>query len=100
MKRYGNIYPKIYDMENLKEAHRNARKDKTYYKEVKMVDADPEHYLGEIQKMLQEQTYKVSEYSIQTISDKGKERELMKLPYFPDRIIQWAVMIQVQAADA
>lgn len=97
MKRYGNIYPKIYDMENLKEAHRNARKDKTYYKEVKMVDSDPEKYLGEIQDMLKNQTYEVSEYSTQTISDKGKERELMKLPYFPDRIVQWAIMIQIEA---
>ena len=28
MKRYGNLYPKIYDMENLKLAHKNARKGK------------------------------------------------------------------------
>lgn len=96
MKRYGNIYPKIYDMENLKEAHRNARKDKLFYKEVKMVDSDPEYYLGEIQKMLKNKTYEVSEYSVQVIWDKDKERELMKLPYFPDRIIQWAIMIQIE----
>ena len=28
MKRYGNIYEKIYDLDNLKEAHKQARKDK------------------------------------------------------------------------
>ena len=38
MKRYGNIYAKIYDMDNLRLAHENARKDKLYYKEVKMVE--------------------------------------------------------------
>lgn len=96
MKRYGNIYAKIYDMENLKEAHKNARKDKLFYKEVKMVDSDPDYYLGQIQKMLKEKTYEVSEYSVQVIWDKDKERELMKLPYFPDRIIQWAIMIQIE----
>ena len=32
-------------MENLREAHRNARKDKLFYKEVKMVDQDPDKYL-------------------------------------------------------
>ncbi len=96
MKRYGNLYSKIYDMDNLILAHKNARKDKLFYQEVKMVDTDPEFYLGQIQTMLKEKTYKVSEYTISTINDKGKERVLMKLPYFPDRIIQWAILLQVE----
>ena len=96
MKRYGNLYCKIYDMDNLRLAHQNARKDKLFYKEVKMVDADPDYYLGIIQDMLIKKTYKVSEYDVSIINDKGKERELMKLPYFPDRIIQWAIMLQVE----
>lgn len=96
MKRYGNIYAKIYDMENLKLAHENARKDKLYYKEVKMVDSDPEYYLKQIQDMLINKTYKVSEYTVSIINDKGKDRELMKLPYYPDRIIQWAIMLQIE----
>ena len=96
MKRYGNIYAKIYDMDNLRIAHQNARKDKLFYQEVKMVDANPDYYLGIIHDMLKNKTYKVSEYDVSIINDKGKERELMKLPYFPDRIIQWAVMLQVE----
>ena len=96
MKRYGNIFPNIYSMENLYLAHENARRDKTFYKEVKMVDSDPEYYLGQIQEMLKNGTYKVSEYSVSIINDKGKERELMKLPYYPDRIIQWAIMLQIE----
>ncbi len=83
-------------MDNLKEAHRNARKDKTYYKEVRMVDKNTDYYLNEIQKMLIDGSYKVSEYTISILNDKGKERELMKLPYFPDRIIQWAIMLQIE----
>lgn len=96
MKRYGNIYKEICDMENLRVAHRCARRDKSYYREVKMVDSDPEKYLNEIQEMLVNKTYKVSEYQKSVINDTGKERELMKLPYFPDRIIQWAVMLQIE----
>ena len=96
MKRYGNIFEKIIDLDNLREAHKNARKDKLFYKEVKMVDKDPDYYLKQIQKMLKEKTYKVSEYTISVINDKGKERMLMKLPYYPDRIIQWAIMLQVE----
>lgn len=96
MKRYGNLYDKICDMDNLRLAHKNARKDKLFYKEVQMVDSDPEFYLKNIQDMLIKKTYKVSEYDVSIISDKGKERELMKLPYYPDRIIQWAIMLQVE----
>ena len=84
-------------MSNLKEAHRNARKDKLFYAEVVMVDSDPDYYLGEIQKMLKNRTYHVGpeDYSVSTINDKGKSRELWKLPYFPHRIIQWAIMLQI-----
>ena len=48
MKRFGYLYEKIYDMENLKLAHKKARRGKTYYKEVQMVDANPEKYLTDI----------------------------------------------------
>ena len=98
MKRYGNIYEKIGDMDNLREAHRNARKDKLFYAEVVMVDSDPDKYLSEIREMLINHTYSVNldDYTISTINDKGKQRELWKLPYFPHRIIQWAIMLQIE----
>ena len=37
MKRYGNLFDKICDIDNIKLAHKNARKKKTHYKEVKEV---------------------------------------------------------------
>ena len=97
MIRYGNIYERIYDLDNLREAHRNARKDKLFYKEVVMVDSDPDKYLLQIQEMLKNGTYQVNpeDYTVSVINDKGKERELWKLPYFPHRIIQWAIMLQI-----
>lgn len=97
MKRYSKIYERIYDIDNLRLAHKNSRKDKLYYKEVKMVDSDEEFYLSQIQEMLINETYEVSDYTISVINDKGKERELCKLPYFPDRIIQWAIMLQIES---
>ena len=45
MKRYENLYQKICSMDNLKEAHRNARKGKGWYAEVKEVDTHLEEYL-------------------------------------------------------
>jgi RNA-directed DNA polymerase len=96
MKRYGNLYEKIYDIENLRMAHRMARKGKAHYKEVKMVDADTDKYLYRLQKTLINKTYKTSKYKTFTIMDKGKEREISRLPYYPDRICQWAIMLQLE----
>lgn len=92
MKRYGNLFSKICDMENLKLAHHNARKGKGWYQEVKMVDAEPEKYLGILQEMLVNKTYHTSEYTTFIKNDSGKTREIYKLPYFPDRICQWAIL--------
>jgi hypothetical protein len=92
MKRYGHLYSKIYSMDNLIAAHQNARWGKTHYAEVQMVDADPEKYLSRIQEMLRNKTYRTSKYTVFTKMDKKKEREIFALPYYPDRIIQWAVV--------
>ncbi|MEO1815239.1 MAG: RNA-directed DNA polymerase [Acetobacterium sp.] len=92
MKRHGNLYEKIYDMDNLKLAHQNAKKGKGWYKEVKMVDNRLDYYLEKLQKSLIDKTYKTSEYETFIKTDSGKEREIFKLPYFPDRVCQWAML--------
>lgn len=92
MKRYGNLYAKIYDIENLREAHRHARRNKHWYKEVQIVDKDPEKYLLELQKQLMYHTYDTSEYEVFEKEEGRKVRQIYKLPYFPDRICQWAIL--------
>lgn len=96
MKRYGYIFNKIIDIDNILLAHQRARRDKSHYKEVKMVDKNPLLYAQKIRDMLLDGTYSVGKYKKSIIIDKGKERELMKLPYYPDRIIQWAIMLQIE----
>jgi len=92
MKRYGNLYAKIWDMENIREAHRNAQRGKKHYREVQMVNADEGKYLPQTQAMLRDKTFCTSEYEVFTKLDSGKEREISKLPYFPDRIVHHCVM--------
>lgn len=77
MKRYWNIYEKIYDLDNLKEAHKQARKDKQLYREVKMVNASEEYFLKKIQKLLKEKKYHITDkdYSVSVIRDKTKSKE-------------------------
>lgn len=92
MKRIGYLYEKIYDIDNLRLAHHNARKGKSHYKEVKYVDENLEFCLHELQDMLINKTYKTSEYVIFQKKDKNKVRDIHRLPYYPDRICQWALM--------
>ena len=92
MKRYGNLFEKIVDIDNIRLAHKNARKNKTKYREVIEVDKDSEYYIQEIYKMLIAGTYVCSKYEMFKKIDKGKEREIFRVPYFPDRVIQHAIM--------
>lgn len=96
MKRYGNIYEKICDMDNLIEAHHNARKGKSWYHEIKVVNDELDTYLRVLQQMLLGGTYRTSEYEKFYKQDGVKQREIYKLPYFPDRICQWAIMQQIE----
>lgn len=45
MKRYGNLYHKIWDIDNIQKAHQNAQRGKKHYREVQIVNADKEKYL-------------------------------------------------------
>lgn len=79
-------------MENLQKAHVNARHDKTRYSEVMYVEKNLDDCLNQIQAMLVSKTFKTSEYQIFYKREKNKVRKLYKLPYFPDRIVQWALL--------
>jgi RNA-directed DNA polymerase len=88
MKRYGNLWDQICDIENIKLAHKNASKGKSHYSEVKMVNSDPDFYLGQIDL----NTFKTSKYIVYEKKDLRKPRTIYKLPYYPDRIVQHALL--------
>lgn len=92
MKRVGNLYEKIYDLENLEKAHKNARKGKTWYEQVKCVDKNVNGYLLNLHIDLVLGTYRTSPYKTFELFDKNKMRTIYKLPYYPDRICQWAIL--------
>lgn len=92
MKRYGNLYSKMCSIDNIHNAHLNARKGKAHYHEVQMVNNDEEFYLLKIQDMLLNKTFRNSSYTSFMKLDSMKEREIFKLPYFPDRIIHHCIV--------
>jgi len=91
MKRHNHLFTQICSIENLFLAHQNARRGKSHYKEVAVVDADPAKYIQELQRLLMNQTLVTSQYEV--FLKKGKkDRYIYKLPYFPDRILHHAIM--------
>ena len=96
IKRYGNLYKFIYSIPILKKAHKNAQKGKRHYREIQDMKGYEQYYLKELQDRLKNKTYQTSEYTIEEINDDGKDRVIYKLPYFPDRIAQWAIMLVIE----
>ena len=96
MKRHGNIFDKIYSMENLELASKKAQKGKKNYKEVLAFNENKDYFLKQLQLSLINKTYQTSEYEIFTKICGKKEREIYKLPFYPDRICQWAIMLQTE----
>lgn len=92
MKRYGNLFEKVCGPQNIAAAHRNARKGKRSYREVKMVDSDPQRFFAEIRRLLESGAYKTSPYEMMIKNEYGKPRVIHKLPYFPDRIVHHAII--------
>lgn len=93
MKRISNIYDQICNIDNIRLADSIARKGKKIRYGIELHDRNKDFNLNELLYMLQTVTYKTSEYYIfKMITDAGKEREIFRLPYFPDRICHHAIM--------
>lgn len=85
-------------MENIRMAHKNARRDKSFYSEVQQIDNDKDEIkLKEIQNMLINKTYslKLEDYTVFEKFDKTKIRQIWKVDYSPHRIIAWAIINQI-----
>lgn len=91
MKREGYLFEKICSVENLRKAEKNARRGKSKQKGVRLFDLDSENKLIHLHHLLLNGEYKTSPYQIFKLFD-GKEREIFKLPYFPDRIVHHGIL--------
>lgn len=87
-----DLFKVIYSKENLRRAFYNAKKGKGWYDEIIIVENNLDYYLDELQRMLKDKTYHTSEYEKFYRKEGNKIREIYKLPFYPDRIAQWAVL--------
>ena len=92
MKRLNNVWSTFSDEETLLTAIRTAAKGKRKYRKVRRVlkkDKDAAH---ELSVMLNAGKFKPSPYKVDKIkTEYGKEREIFKLPFYPDRCVQHGI---------
>jgi RNA-directed DNA polymerase len=91
MKRHGNLFDKIVDMDNLYKAYYNARRGKRWQRAVIKFNEDIEGNLIGIRDSLVGKTFTTSPYKTKFIHE-PKLREIYILPFSPDRIVQHAIM--------
>ena len=91
MKRIGNLFNKVVSLENLIGADEKARKGKQKSYGVKVHDKNRMENLQKLHDVLSNGEYHTSKYSIFKIHE-PKEREIYRLPYYPDRIVHHAIM--------
>lgn len=91
MKRINNLYQHIIHPDNLRLADQKARKGKGWQYGVQLHERNREANLMELQNMLAQKTYRTSRYTTFKVYE-PKEREVFRLPYYPDRITHHAIM--------
>jgi retron-type reverse transcriptase len=91
MKRHGNLYERICDIQNIYLADDLASKGKGKQFSVVNHKANRDMNLLKLQTMLLDKTFKTSPYTVFKVYE-PKEREVYRLPYFPDRIVHHAIM--------
>lgn len=91
MKRYGNLWEKIISYENLYLAYKKAKKGKGWRKSIKVFEKDIEGNLLKLQQMLISGQFNTSKYATKIVYE-PKKRTIYKLPFYPDRIVQHALL--------
>lgn len=91
MKRINNIFNQICEQTNIEEADDNARKGKHNIGIVKH-DLHREEDNKKLRELLINGNYKTSKYTVFKIYE-PKERTIYRLPYYPDRITHWCIML-------
>ena len=95
MKRYGNLFPKIVEMDNLFLAERRARAAKGWMRAVQVFELNLENNLRHIRNSLINHTFTTSPYRTK-YAYYPKFREIFIVPFAPDRIVQHALMAVVE----
>ena len=91
-KRVGHLFEHVRDLDNLKEAIKDAARHKRKRKEVQKVLEDIDGHALELQRMLDEETFIPAKYTMRRINDgiQKKTRDIAIPRFWPDQCIHHA----------
>lgn len=97
MKRKGYIIEQIADLDNLREADRNAQAGKVKTNRyIRRHNMHAEENLVKLREMILNLDFPDNGYSkMELITEGGKVREIIKQPYYPWRILHHAIMLVI-----
>jgi hypothetical protein len=98
MKRIGNIYQKLISKENIEAAIKRAAKGKLKRHSVQRVLADVPAHVDKIYNLLKNKVYQPCRVRERTVLEgaRQKERKITTINFFPDQIIHWCLILQIQ----
>ena len=79
--------------ENIREAYRLAARGRSHTRGVRTFRENEEENLQAVKRMLEEGTFESSPYHYFQIHERGKTRDIASLPFFPDRVVHWALTL-------
>lgn len=91
MKRLGRIWEDIISVDNLYLAFKKASKRKHHLNSVRNIEDNLDKYIYELHSMLCRREFTTSKYKQYCIYE-PKKRVISSLPFYPDRIVQHAVL--------
>lgn len=93
MKRYGYLIDQIADYGNVWAAFERARKAKRYHNPayVDHIRTNFDALAGPLIMSMTNGTYRTSQYTTFTLNERGKERLIYRLPFWPDRVAHHAI---------
>ena len=93
VKRAAHLFEKMISDETLNEAVKRACEHRSHISSVIRFSQNKMENLAKVRQMLIDGTYKTSPYRTFQRKERGKVRDISALPFFPDRIVHWALTL-------
>ena len=96
VKRAAHLFEKMISDETLNEAVKRACEHRSHVSSVIRFSQNKMENLAKVRQMLIDGTYKTSPYRTFQRKERGKVRDISALPFFPDRIVHWALTLSTR----
>lgn len=98
MKRKGNLYPIVCNIDTILRAIQLASKGKRRRRDVRVVLQNKESYARRLQKVLVEERFRPSKYQTERVVDGScnKQRDIFKPRFYPDQVVHWCIYLAIK----